>query len=743
MPVHLPEQDLSIFTIPKNGGTTVWSLVYCIRKGGQLPPGNVYDEKWLSEGKTLGETLIIRRDPVERFVSGYRNFRDKRGLSLGFDEFVSAFPQLYENDANLKHHFRPQKSYYPEMPLSVIDHVIDFHSFHEVKKLLEDKSGVVLPELHFQKAVFDEFEVTESHLSFIREFFAADYEAGFGNDQTFANACETLLPAPVGALIVQGGNVAPEIAEAFPDGNAEVPLLSEILPDLLGDCRSVRYIPNPGNAGDAVIVEGTREVLQQLGIGLDDESTTVLIAGGGNLVPIYWNMRKIIEKLPRSGLRIIILPHTVNGCFDLLKEFDDLTLLARERVTWQTAREAGVKTFLCHDAAFEVDYDRYVNDPHSDTMDVLRSFRRDGEASGRFSAHEAGSRDLSEEFGNRAWDFETAAVAAGRFIREINRYRQVRTDRLHVAIVAACLEKDVILHPNNYFKVKAIYDNSLSGFPNVRFEGLPGTLSPDRKRVVTDLETAPSPLVQPEDTAPRSGGGDFDDLTIVIKTLIRYSTLEATIAAFGEIDPELRILVVDDTPATMFHNVTGVRHIVTEPDIGVSAGRNVGFKAADTQFVLYTDDDAPPQMSRADLLEVLKMLRNGEAQFIGWKAFDMRMQSDELHIYKRHPTTERLVATDLTSNAYITSRQLLVENPYNPAIKNEGEHAAFFLHLLKKGIPVHSSSHMKFTNRQVRNKQYNEFRHKRFTQVANQSMNVSRTIWHLDPESNRRALALE
>jgi predicted O-methyltransferase YrrM len=210
MPVHLPEQDLTIFTIPKNGGTTVMCYVYYIRKGGQLPRGNVYDEKWLAEGKALGESLIIRRDPVERFVSGYRNFRDKRGLRLDFDEFVGVFPKLYENDLDIKHHFRSQESYFPGMPLSAIDYVVDFHSFHEVKELLEAKSGLVLPDIHFQRSVFHGFEVKEGHLSFIREFFAKDYEAGFGSDQTFAKACEALLSASPGLF---GSRGSPPTAE--------------------------------------------------------------------------------------------------------------------------------------------------------------------------------------------------------------------------------------------------------------------------------------------------------------------------------------------------------------------------------------------------------------------------------------------------------------------------------------------------------------------------------------------------
>jgi hypothetical protein len=104
LPIHLPDADLSIYTIPKNGGTTLWAWVYFVRTGGQLPFGNVYDETWLSDGPLMQRKLIVRRDPVDRFISGYRNFRDNRGLTLGFDEFfvqewqAESIAQIYQCD---------------------------------------------------------------------------------------------------------------------------------------------------------------------------------------------------------------------------------------------------------------------------------------------------------------------------------------------------------------------------------------------------------------------------------------------------------------------------------------------------------------------------------------------------------------------------------------------------------------------------------------------------------------------
>ncbi|MEM5853678.1 MAG: polysaccharide pyruvyl transferase family protein [Candidatus Aenigmatarchaeota archaeon] len=47
--------------------------------------------------------------------------------------------------------------------------------------------------------------------------------------------------------------------------------------------------------------------------------------------------------------------------------------------------------------------------------------------------------------------------------------RQIYTDRLHNAILAAILGKETYLYPNSYYKNKGVYEFSLKKFPNVKF----------------------------------------------------------------------------------------------------------------------------------------------------------------------------------------------------------------------------------------------------------------------------------
>jgi exopolysaccharide biosynthesis predicted pyruvyltransferase EpsI len=56
------------------------------------------------------------------------------------------------------------------------------------------------------------------------------------------------------------------------------------------------------------------------------------------------------------------------------------------------------------------------------------------------------------------------------FVKKISIYERIHTDRLHIGIASALLEREVHLHSNNYFKIESIYDSSIKDFyPKVKF----------------------------------------------------------------------------------------------------------------------------------------------------------------------------------------------------------------------------------------------------------------------------------
>lgn len=241
--------------------------------------------------------------------------------------------------------------------------------------------------------------------------------------------------------------------------------LHELLPTLLAGVREVEYISNRGNSGDALIAAATEQILSKMGVEVVHDAPVVLVAGGGNLSPRYRCLRDAIDKIPRHK-RVIILPHTVTAYWILLREFRNLTLLAREEVTLKVAEMEKVTAIPCHDAAFSFDFSSWSGAEDTDLYPFVNAFRYDGESN--LPVKPEGNYDISKTYGG-VWTLHSSILVARKFVSVINRYKEIRTDRLHVAIVAGMLGKKVSLQPNNYHKNRSVYMASLDGMPNVTF----------------------------------------------------------------------------------------------------------------------------------------------------------------------------------------------------------------------------------------------------------------------------------
>ncbi|MDK3256756.1 glycosyltransferase family 2 protein [Blastococcus capsensis] len=105
-----------------------------------------------------------------------------------------------------------------------------------------------------------------------------------------------------------------------------------------------------------------------------------------------------------------------------------------------------------------------------------------------------------------------------------------------------------------------------------------------------------APLPRP---GPAGGTGRADDVTVVICTRDRTDELAGCLAALGRSTaPPHEVVVVDNAPSSeatrlLVEQFPGVRY-VREPRPGLDVARNAGLRAATTEFVAYTDDDARP-----------------------------------------------------------------------------------------------------------------------------------------------------
>jgi exopolysaccharide biosynthesis predicted pyruvyltransferase EpsI len=185
----------------------------------------------------------------------------------------------------------------------------------------------------------------------------------------------------------------------------------------------------------------------------------LFIDGGGNLVDYYSDIRDFLIKKPALYDEIVILPHTIFGDrqIEVLNNVSSkLTIFCREKVTAETLERElhHVNVYLWHDCAF------YNKLPQvSIGKGILNAFRLDKESI--LATLPESNIDLTLK--------GYATKPLDELINTLQQYEEINTDRLHVAIGAALLGKRVKLFPNSYYKNKAVYDYSLTRYPNVRF----------------------------------------------------------------------------------------------------------------------------------------------------------------------------------------------------------------------------------------------------------------------------------
>lgn len=243
--------------------------------------------------------------------------------------------------------------------------------------------------------------------------------------------------------------------------------------------RHIIYIPNPGNAGDSIIVYGTMQLFNELqldwemgDINKKYENELLFYAGGGNLVGIYKDAYNFLLK-NKDNNEIVILPHTIKDEDDLIRSFGkNITVFCREIPSYNYVKELHPfkdNVFLSKDMAF------YINLPtelkNIEGNGTANCFRQDSEST-RKHIISSDNNDISSTLvinGNTS-DSQLIDKVSMSFFDYISKFKVIKTDRLHIAIASALLGKTVNLHSNSYYKIKSIFEYSMKDtFPNVHF----------------------------------------------------------------------------------------------------------------------------------------------------------------------------------------------------------------------------------------------------------------------------------
>lgn len=288
--------------------------------------------------------------------------------------------------------------------------------------------------------------------------------------------------------------------------------------------EKIYFLPNPGNAGDSLIAAATFQFFDKHSIvyevvtndNFDSSGKIVAYGGGGNFGGINSRVAHFIKLHHQRAKQFILLPHTLFGAETLLAELgSNVHLICREKVSYQHALDhaKNAKVYLHDDMVINCDVSAILSQSinvsigkhvieeilrrirgidHYDygislrciihywfyqakhffkpktKSKTLNAFRVDVEKTNIPIPKD--NLDISDLFELSSCQVNLTLLATQNFLTYINQFDVINTNRLHVAIGATLLGKQVNLYGNNYFKIKAIYEYSiLNKFSNVKW----------------------------------------------------------------------------------------------------------------------------------------------------------------------------------------------------------------------------------------------------------------------------------
>ena len=258
--------------------------------------------------------------------------------------------------------------------------------------------------------------------------------------------------------------------------------------------HKVDFLPNFGNIGDTLIYASTKKLFNEHQIDYSivsdykkANSDVLFVCGGGALIDKYYTLHRSINEIYKNYNEIIILPSTIDGInskhlFNIAGK--KLKICCREKKTYGFMMQNFLykeNIFLCEDLAMSYDFSNYIDIGYGH----LNSFRVDRERTN--IEYPLSNIDLSIElylehkpYRVDYWNISYWNEYLDLFLNSIAKYRTISTNRLHIAIAAVKMNKEVKLFPNSYFKNKAVYEYSLSKYENIKWINKRNTFFWDR-----------------------------------------------------------------------------------------------------------------------------------------------------------------------------------------------------------------------------------------------------------------------
>lgn len=229
------------------------------------------------------------------------------------------------------------------------------------------------------------------------------------------------------------------------------------------------FVHSYGNRGDDLIYAGARQLLA--GFRYKEISArkrlrearghTAIMSGGGDWCHAFHSFDpRVFRALERRFEKVILLPTTFDPSVPLVRQLLNNTkalVFARERESYRRIKNL-CNADIAHDTALFFDYTPYAHKGEG----VLNAYRVDPES--------ARGPETEKPLPPDNNDISMTCEGLDEWLWTISRHQLIRTDRAHVMIAAALMGKPVEWRASNYFKVPALAEYSLQGFPMKRLE---------------------------------------------------------------------------------------------------------------------------------------------------------------------------------------------------------------------------------------------------------------------------------
>jgi glycosyltransferase involved in cell wall biosynthesis len=225
--------------------------------------------------------------------------------------------------------------------------------------------------------------------------------------------------------------------------------------------------------------------------------------------------------------------------------------------------------------------------------------------------------------------------------------------------------------------------------------------------------------------------------TVIVKTILRPKCCTRVVKSWKLRYPEAEIIVVDDGPPgrrPSLEGISGVRHIKTEFDIGLSAGRNLGVAEAKNDLVFICDDDNACHWE-TDIAEASRQMERLGAVIVGVGAgsLDYRSDAGELRVFM-NLTPQSPAICDAVQNHFLARKDALPAWNEKRKINN---HADFFLMCKERGVVVAATPSITYrkTKKEAvaeRSKAYSRLRSGRCRHMAKllaEERGINSTVW--------------